>query len=333
MKKRTFIKLSSLTMAGTVLSPLINLAQEDKLKNWAGNYVYSTNRLQAPQSIAEVQSFVREHEKFKVLGTRHCFNNIADSRDYLLSSGKLNKIISLDKNAQTVTVEAGIRYGELATYLFSNGYALHNLASLPHISIAGACATATHGSGVKNGNLSSAVVAMEIVTAAGDVIHLSKEKDGETFQGAVVNLGGIGVITKLTLSVQPTFMIRQDVYENLSLLQLEHHFDEIMSSGYSVSLFTDWRNKNFSEVWIKSRMDQDVNPVLKPEFFGATAAVKIFTRLLSYLLKIVPNKWEYPDPGMNDCLISKWVLHQAVVKNCNRNILFPGINHTGPYLL
>jgi len=261
-------------MAGTVLSPLIDLAQDDKLKNWAGNYLYSTTRLQAPQSIAEVQSFVKGHEKFKVLGTRHCFNNIADSRDYLLSSGKLNKILSLDKNAQTVTVEAGIRYGELATYLFSNGYALHNLASLPHISVAGACATATHGSGVKNGNLSSAVVAMEIVTATGDVIYLSKEKDGEAFPGAVVNLGGIGVVTKLTLSVQPSFDVRQDVYENLSLLQLEHHFDEIMSAGYSVSLFTDWRNKNFSEVWIKSRMDQALNPALKPEFFGATAAVK-----------------------------------------------------------
>src|SRR5882724_2344400 len=223
MKKRTFIKLSSLTMAGTILSPLINIAQDDKLKNWAGNFEYSTNRLQSAQSIKDVQSFVKEHEKFKVLGTKHCFNNIADSKDYLLSSGKLNTVISLDKNANTVTAEAGIRYGELATYLFNNGYALHNLASLPHISIAGACATATHGSGVKNGNLSTAVTAMEIVTAAGDVIVLSKEKDGEKFSGAVVNLGGIGVVTKLTLSVQPTYTVRQDVYENLSLLQLEKH--------------------------------------------------------------------------------------------------------------
>ena len=75
-------------------------------------------------------------------------------------------------------------YGQLCPELDRQGFALHNLASLPHISIAGACATATHGSGVKNGNLATAVSALEIVTANGDVLTLSREKDGATFHAA-----------------------------------------------------------------------------------------------------------------------------------------------------
>ena len=124
----------------------------------------------------------------------------------------MDKVVALDPVARTVTVDAGITYGLLAPYLHSKGFALHNLASLPHISVAGACSTATHGSGEKNGNLATAVSGLQIVTAAGDVVELSREKDGETFRGAVVGLGRLGVITKITLDVQPTFMMRQYVY-------------------------------------------------------------------------------------------------------------------------
>ena len=274
MKKRTFIKLSSALMTGTLLSPLIDLSQEEKLKNWAGNYTYSTNRLKNAKSVEEVQNLVKKYSKLKVLGTRHCFNGIADSKNNFISLGQLNKAIAIDTKSGTVTVGAGVRYGELATHLYSNGFALHNLASLPHISVAGACSTATHGSGSKNGNLATAVSAMEIVTAAGEIINLSREKDGEQFSGAVVGLGGLGVVTKVTLDIQPAFMVRQDVYENMSLQQLEQNFDAIMSAGYSVSLFTDWQNKNFSEVWVKSRMDKGFKPEFKTEFFGAKPATK-----------------------------------------------------------
>ena len=132
---------------------------------------------------------------------------------------------------------------------------MHNLASLPHVSVAGACATATHGSGSKNGNLSTAVSALEIVTADGEIVTLSRQKDGERFPGAGVALGGLGVVTKVTLDVQPTFQVRQVVYENLSLAQLENHLDDIFSSGYSVSLFTDWQNHRATQVWIKRRVE------------------------------------------------------------------------------
>jgi len=274
MKKRTFLKLSSVIMAGTALSPLIDLAQDNKLKNWAGNLTYSTSNLQSPTSVEGTRALIKQYDRMKVLGTRHCFNNIADSNHHLVSLLSMNKAIALDTHRHTVTVESGIRYGELAVFLEDNGYALHNLASLPHISVAGGCATGTHGSGVNNANLSSEVKAFELITAAGDTVNFSREKNSELFTGAVIHLGGLGVITKMTLAVQPTYQIRQYVYENLPMQQLEHHFEEIMSAGYSVSLFTLWRNRNIDEVWIKSRVGDGATFGQQHEFFGATAATK-----------------------------------------------------------
>jgi xylitol oxidase len=279
MKKRTFLKLSSVMMAGSAISPLIDLAQGDKITNWAGNLTYSTSVLKKAATAEEARAWVKKQPHFKVLGTRHCFNDIADSKDEFLSLAAMNKVVALDKEAKTVTVESGIRYGELAVFLNDNGYALHNLASLPHISVAGGCATATHGSGVRNGNLSSAVMGMEFLTASGETVTLSREgghsqgSDGH-FHGAVVHLGGIGVVTKVTLAIQPTYQVRQYVYENMPMAQLEHHFDEIMSAGYSVSLFTDWRNRNVNEVWIKSRVGEDAAMGSRPEFFGGKAATR-----------------------------------------------------------
>jgi len=261
-------------MAGSALSPLVDWAQGEEITNWAGNLTYSTSRLHKAASVDEARGWIRNQPHFKVLGTRHCFNDIADSKDQFLSLSGLSKVISLDKANHTVTVESGIRYGELAVFLNDNGYALHNLASLPHISVAGGVAAATHGSGMHNGNLSSAVMGMEFITAAGEVVTLSRHSHGDAFLGAVVHLGGIGVVTKVTLAVQPSYQVRQYVYENLPMAQLEHHFDEIMSSGYSVSLFTDWRNRNINEVWIKTRSGEDGHFGTRPEFFGAHAATK-----------------------------------------------------------
>jgi alditol oxidase len=186
----------------------------------------------------------------------------------------LDEVVELDTRAATATVDAGITYGQLSPYLHGKGFALHNLASLPHISVAGACSTATHGSGEKNGNLATAVAGLEFVTADGDLLKLSRQHDGESFQGAVVGLGAIGVITKLTLDVQPTFMMRQYVYENLPLNAVKEHFDAIESSGYSVSLFTDWQKQRMNEVWIKSRVENGRSFDAGPTFFGATLATK-----------------------------------------------------------
>ncbi len=278
MDKRKFLKTSSAIAGGALLSRFVSCAPEDKknmehLKNWAGNLEYSTGNVHYPKTIEEVQDVVKKCKSLKALGSRHSFNKIADSTENQVSMQELNKVISLDTASGTITVEAGMRYGELAPYLHEKGYALHNLASLPHITIAGAVATATHGSGVKNGNLSTGISAIEFVNAAGDLIALSKQKDGERFNGAVVGLGAIGVVTKLTLDLQPAFNMKQVVYRNLPMKELENNFETIMSSGYSVSLFTDWKNKNVSEVWVKSRVEK-VEAASAPELFGAKIATQ-----------------------------------------------------------
>ena len=273
MKKRTFIKLSSALVAAPLIAPFESWAQNEKLKNWAGNLEYSTSKIDYPKSLEEVQQLVKKYSKLKVLGTRHCFNTIADSKYNFISLREMKKIVSLDANAKTVTVEGGIKYGELCPWLNDKGFALHNLASLPHISVAGAITTATHGSGVKNKNLCGPVEALEIVTADGDVINFSK-KDGEKFYAAVVGLGAIGVITKVTLNIQSAFVMRQWVYTKMPLQQMKEHFDEIVSSGYSVSLFTDWQNESINEVWIKSLVDDASNAEAKKDFFGAAPATK-----------------------------------------------------------
>jgi xylitol oxidase len=274
VNKRTFLNLLSTTIASPVIGPLSAWAEEQRLTNWAGNIAYSTQRLREAASEDQLRSLVRSLDKVKMLGTRHCFNSIADSSHNLLSLKPMHGVVALDRGARTVTVQAGITYGQLCPYLDSHGFALHNLASLPHISVAGACSTATHGSGQKNGNLATAVSGLEIVTAAGDVVKLSRKADGEVFQAAVVGLGALGAIARITLDIQPTYMMRQYVYENMPLAQMKDHFDDIQSSGYSVSLFTDWQKQRLNEVWIKSRVGDGQAFPAPQEFFGAKLAVR-----------------------------------------------------------
>jgi xylitol oxidase len=260
MKKRTFLK-------AVAASPFLAWADKPKLTNWSGNITYGTDHVRDAASVEQVRSALQGDEKVKVQGTRHCFNTIADSRYSLLSLKQMHDV-TVDAAAKTVTVDAGVTYGQLGPYLDGKGFALHNLASLPHISVAGAISTGTHGSGEKNGNLSTAVAALEMVTANGDVVKLSRKDDA--FQGAVVGLGALGVITRVTLDVQPTYSMRQYVYENLPLAQMKDHFDQIQASGYSVSLFTDWQKQRINELWIKTR-----EPFAAPkEVFGARLASK-----------------------------------------------------------
>lgn len=263
-------------MSGIALSKIVSCKTEthEPRTNWAGNLTYSTDNLYTLETVDELQEIIKKHKKIRGLGTKHSFNAIADSSKNQVSTSKLNKIISLDKEKNTVTVEAGIKYGELCTYLDENGYALHNLASLPHISIAGACATSTHGSGIMNGSLATAVSAIEFVNAAGDIVSLSKEKEPEEFSGAIVGLGAIGIVTKMTLDLLPTFKMKQVVYRNMPMSELEKNFESIMSAGYSVSLFTDWKNKNINQVWIKSKATDNESASIAPEFHGAKAATK-----------------------------------------------------------
>jgi xylitol oxidase len=242
------------------------------LRNWAGNIAYGTNRVHEPTSVEELQDVVKQCARLRPLGTRHSFNQIADSSDNLVSLRRMNQVISLDRASRTVTVEGGMTYGELGQYLHANGLALGNMASLPHISIAGACATATHGSGTSKGNLATAVSGIEFVDATGEVVALTRDGDGDRFHGAVVSLGALGVMTKLTLDIEDAFDVAQAVYLDLPMQALEHGFDEIMASGYSVSLFTDWSRRTIDQVWIKQRIQSGRAAASAEEFFGAPIA-------------------------------------------------------------
>src|SRR5260370_3029072 len=272
MNKREFLKTSSAMLASTLLSKLTSAqTTPDSRTNWAGNYTYSTKNLDQANTVEDVLHSVRNHSHLKALGARHSFNGIADSTDGQVSLKHFDQI-EIDAKARTVTVGAGVTYGQLAPYIDSRGFAVHNLASLPHISVVGACATATHGPGSNNGNLSTAVRAMEIVTANGEVVVFSREKSGDKFPGTVVGLVALGVIRIITLNVQPAFQMTQMVYENLSFSQLEHHLDDIFASGYSVSIFTDWQNHRATQVWIKRRVDQGSHADPMDDFYGAKPA-------------------------------------------------------------
>jgi xylitol oxidase len=240
--------------------------------NWAGNYTYDATAFHYPETVEQVQQLARRTDKLKVLGSGHSFNSIADTPGDMVSLERLERVLVLDRRRRKVTVDGGLRYGDLCGELHHAGYALHNLASLPHISIAGACATATHGSGDLNGNLATAVSALEFVAADGTLVALSRDQDGEVFNGVVVGLGGLGVVTKLTLDIVPAFDMRQNVYENLPLAQLDKHFEAIAASAYSVSFFTDWQSERINQVWLKRRITDGASSEVQPQLFGATPA-------------------------------------------------------------
>lgn len=290
------MKTSGACIAGGMLSGLLTGEEQNAHRvNWAGNYTYSTDRLHLPTTTAEVQRLVKTCSKAKALGSKHSFDGIADTTGDQISLKQMQEM-TINAETSAVTVDAGVTYGKLSPYLDQHGYALHNLASLPHVSVAGACATATHGSGDKNGNLSTAVSAIELVTADGEIVQLSRERDGDRFAGAVVGLGALGVLTKVTLDLQPTFQMSQVVYENLSFDQLEKHFDEIFSAAYSVSLFTDWQHHRATQVWLKSRIGDRALSAAKPDFFGAKLATRKLHPLADHSAENCTDQLGIPGP-------------------------------------
>jgi xylitol oxidase len=241
----------------------------DTNRNWAGNIAYSTGNVETPRSVLEVQEIVQRSRKVRALGSRHSFNRIADTDGTLLSLRGLNRLVGLDAAAGTATVEGGITYGELAPLLDAQGFALHNLASLPHISVVGAATTATHGSGNSNQNLATSISGLEIVTASGDILTLRRGDAG--FDGAVVGLGALGIVVRATLDLVPRFEVRQNVYLDLPFATYVDNFAAITGSAYSVSAFTHWSGDSIAHIWLKSLASA---PPRSGDFFGARAAPK-----------------------------------------------------------
>jgi alditol oxidase len=235
--------------------------------NWAGTYTYRARAIHRPTSLAELQKLVAAAPRIRALGSGHSFTDIADSEELVTLDG-LPAAVTLDRAARTVTFNASLTYGELAGSLTREGMALANLASLPHISVAGAVATATHGSGDANGNLATAVAAVELVTSDGELIM--KSRSDADFGGFVVGLGALGVVARITLDVEPAYEVRQRVFEGLSWDALLEHFDDITARGYSVSSFTRW-GESIDQVWVKTRVTEAPERPLDM-LFGAAAA-------------------------------------------------------------
>ena len=221
--------------------------------NWAGNVTFGAARILRPDSVAQLRQQVGDNATVRAVGAGHSFSTVADTSGALISLDDLPRSARIDTGRQTVTATAVMRYGDLATRLDTAGYALPNLASLPHISLAGACATGTHGSGDRNRGLAAAVSALDLVTADGELMTISRDTHGAEFPGMVTALGTLGIVTGMTLDLVPAFTVRQWVYQDLPRSRLETDFAEIFASAYSVSVFTDWRPPHTCQVWRKQR--------------------------------------------------------------------------------
>ncbi len=280
------------------------------VRNWSGNITYSTDVVHRPPDVERLQELVSGAARIHALGTGHTFNTIADSDGELVSLAGLPPVIDIDPDARTVTAAGGLRFGELSTVLHDAGWALHNLGSLPHISLAGACATGTHGSGNTNVCLAASVVAVEFVAADGSLVRVAA--DDPAFGGSVLALGALGIVTSLTMRIEPTYEVRQDVWLDAPFQTVLERFDEIMAAGYSVSVFTEFgRPDVVDKIWVKSRTDRPLadgsewaarpatqaqHPITGQDTSGATQQLGVpgpwHARLPHFRLEFTPSNGE-----------------------------------------
>ena len=226
------------------------------MHNWAGNIAFSTADVRRPTSVEELQDVVRAAASVRALGTGHSFNRIADTTGTLVALRDLSLPLEVVEARSVAIVPGGATYATVASALHERGWALHNLGSLPHISVAGACATGTHGSGVGNGSLCSAAVGIELVTGDGELVEV--HEGHPDFPGMVLNLGALGVVTRIWLRIEPTFSVSQQVVLDVPLPAAIDHAAEILASGYSVSIFSSFdRPGTVDSVWRKHRLDAD----------------------------------------------------------------------------
>jgi xylitol oxidase len=235
--------------------------QAGQARNWAGNVRFGAHQIHHPHSVDGLRRLVARSRHVRALGTGHCFSAIADAAapaddgiaGDLVALDALPAAVDIDPTERSVTVTASVRYGELASRLDAAGLALHNMASLPHISVAGSIATGTHGSGDRNGSLATAVTGIEIVTAGGDLVAMTGESHPDSFTGSIVALGALGVLTRVRLAVEPAYEVAQWVYEGMPWERLRADIDTVFASAYSVSVLTRWNAPAVDYVWTKHR--------------------------------------------------------------------------------
>lgn len=240
-------------------------------ENWAGNYRYQAAALHHPKGVQELQDLVRGAVAVQALGSGHSFNAIADSDGAQICLDQMPAVLAIDEQALTVTVDGGSSYGALAVALAAGGFALGNLASLPHISVAGAIATATHGSGDRNAGLAAAVVGLKLVDGTG-TLHTLTRADTADFAGCVVGLGALGIVTEVTLAIEPAYEVAQHIYRDIEWEQVLADYDAVTGRAYSVSLFTDWSGDTVGQAWFKQRIGDGRSGDFPADLLGGRAA-------------------------------------------------------------
>ena len=235
------------------------------LTNWSGNLTYGAATVLRPRTVAELQEIVAREPRVRALGTRHSFSAVADTSGTLVSLSDLAPDIVVDAELMTASVTGGTSYGVFAAALQEQGFALPNMGSLPHISVAGATATGTHGSGDGNGILATAISAVELVTADGSLVTV----DGSNgdLAALAVGLGAFGVIARLTFDIQPTYLVRQDIYLNAPWDLVLDRLDEVMASAYSVSLMGSYSGPTIQQLWQKVRLGDGEPPVIADSLY------------------------------------------------------------------
>ena len=233
------------------------------LRNWSET-VDLQGRVARPATIKEIVDLVRREPRVLALGSAHSFSAVAVTPGLHIDTSGLDPDIHV--SGTTASVAAGTTYAVLGRELHARGFALSAMASLPHITVAGAVSTGTHGSGDAIGTLSSAVTALQVVTADGDVRWVRRGVDPD-FAGWVVGLGNLGIVTRVELEVEPTYDVAQTVFAGLNLDVVEAEFDAVFSEATSVSVFTRWRTEPDAQLWLKRRVDRE-GPWPGGEVFG-----------------------------------------------------------------
>lgn len=240
-----------------------------RLHNWGGNFNYSTQNIQYPRSVAEVQQIVKNAGKLRVVGSRHSFSKIADSECTMLSTIGLNKIIGINGSIPSVTVQGGLTYTDLLTSLNTAGFALPNLASLAEISVGGAASTNAHGTGVANQALANHIRSMEIVLANGSLLTIGP--NDPRLKGMAAGLGAFGVVTQLELKLVPAFNITTYTYVNMPVQNSYENFAALQNMGFGVllvNMFTAPDAWNIAIVYARS--DANNTAMLTSNLFGGT---------------------------------------------------------------
>ncbi|MBI1377317.1 MAG: FAD-binding protein [Frankiales bacterium] len=220
--------------------------------NWAHNHAYAHERWAEPADVDELAGLVTSATRVRAVGSRHSFNELCDSDDLVVDLARLRQPPAVDPERRVVTVSPGVRFGDVARAVAEHGLALRNLGSLPHISVVGATATGTHGSGIANPVLATAVSRVRLVRADGST---SEHRRGDAgFPATVLSLGAAGIAVDMDLDLVPEFWIRQ-TREPVSLPDLLDDAEHILSEGYSVSIFTRWAATEQSEVLRKTAVD------------------------------------------------------------------------------